>query len=66
MMLLLNASLILCRIIVKTSAMYLEDRKSYCLSLKKLVSVEVVRNFFVDNNLKNFQDDTKKADAVIL
>lgn len=66
MMLLLNASLILFRIIVKTSAMYLEDRKSYCLSLKKLVSVEVVRNFFVDNNLKNFQDDTKKADAVIL
>lgn len=44
-----SASLMLCVIIVKTSAIDLEERKPYCFSLRS----------FVDDSFKRFSDETK-------
>lgn len=49
-------------ITVKSSAVELEERKPYCLSLRSLFIVEVSSNFLVDDNFKMFANDTKEAD----
>lgn len=63
--LLSSVSLTLCVMIVKVSAVDVEKRNPYCLSLRMFL-FEAINNFVVDNGVKKYEDDTKAADETTL